>query len=61
MQTNYFGTLLQSGPDGGDPSINIQDLIYPEVETNLDEGDEYLDDKTRMKEQPYEDEKIDQV
>lgn len=53
MQTNYWATPLQSGPDGGDPSINIRELISPEIETNTDEGDEYLDDEIRIKDQPY--------
>ena len=52
MDTN-FETPLQSDLDGADPSIHIQDMVYPEVDNNLEEGDEYLDDKNRVKEQPY--------
>ncbi len=57
MKKNYFETLLQRSPHGADPSINIRDLINPELESNTEEGDEYLDDKTSMKEEPYESEK----
>ena len=56
MQSNYLARL-QNEPDGADPSINIRELIYPEIETNTEEGDEYLDDEIRIKDQPYEGEK----
>jgi hypothetical protein len=58
MKTNYLKTPFQNALDGADPSINIRELISPEIETNTDEGDEYLDDKIRVKDQPYEDEKV---
>jgi hypothetical protein len=54
MQTNYFAARSQSGPDGAGPSINMSELISPEVEINSNEGDEYLDDEIRIKDQPYE-------
>ena len=54
MQPNYLATPLQNEPDDADPSINIRELIYPEIETNTEEGDEYLDDEIRIKDQPYE-------
>lgn len=58
MITNYLKTPFQNAPDGADPSINIRELISPEIETDTDEGDEYLDDKIRVKDQPYADEKL---
>jgi hypothetical protein len=54
MQPNYLATPLKNEPDDADPSINIHELIYPEVETNTEEGDEYLDDEIRIKDQPDE-------
>ena len=54
MQTNNLATPLQNEPDDADPSINIHELIYPEIETNTEEGDEYLDDEIRIEDQPYE-------
>jgi len=57
MQTNYRVTPLKSGADGSDSSVNIHELISPEIETNTDEGDEYLDDEIRIQDQPYESEK----
>jgi hypothetical protein len=58
MKTDYLKTPFQNTPDGADPSINMRELISPEIEANTDEGDEYLDDKIRVKDQPYEDEKL---
>lgn len=57
MKKNYFETQAQRSPHGADPSINIRDLINPELESNTEEGGEYLDDKTRMKEESYDGEK----
>ncbi len=54
MQTNYLTTAWQREPEDGDPSISIRELIFPVVETNTQEGDEFLDDKIRIRDQPYE-------
>lgn len=53
MQTNYFTSPLENLPDGADPSVNTHDMIYPQDDRNTSEGDEFLNDLIRMKEQPY--------
>lgn len=56
MKTNFLKQFLNL-PDDPDPSAHFRDLIYPTVENNTSEGDEFLDDEIRMTEQPYYDAK----
>lgn len=41
--------------DGGDPPINMGDLIIPQNEVNTCEGCEYLDDHLSREEHPASD------